>query len=480
MVFSSLESCFSFGRSLDVVMPHLSVGGFGVVLVLVAIFLFVGDSKGEHQKTMGRFRPTKSSRRGIHEGVHFAGRFNLSDFKTLNPSISIGKLGLRSIRLDRRDSAIVFGPTQSFKTSRLAIPAILEHRGGVIASSVKGDLMEATIEARSTMGRVIVYDPLGSTDRGNSFWNPLSRKLDANSSRRLAQGICFSRTLRHMGEEGQFWATLAARLLAPLLLAASHLGLSIIDVIGWIDQRDFEEAGNFLIENNYLEYARSIAATLDLDERILSSILTTLDRSITPFSIGTTPIEGYFDLVDFDSSGSSSLFLIAPPNRQGEIGTVFGALLAEIFDRIFQFEVTERALLIVLDEAANLAPIANFDEIISTVSSFGVQLITIYQDLAQLRARYGEAATTIVNNHRAKIFLGAISDPSTMTLAQELCGMKSEYPNSIWQKSNSDGGQLRHLLALGALRRLQPGKALLVYGHRPPAIIELSARIPRR
>ena len=34
-----------------------------------------------------------------------------------------------------------------------------------------------------------------------------------------------------------------------------------------------------------------------------------------------------------------------------------------------------------------------------------IQLVTVWQDLAQITARYGPKAATVVNNHRAKVFL---------------------------------------------------------------------------
>ena len=79
-------------------------------------------------------------------------------------------------------------------------------------------------------------------------------------------------------------------------------------------------------------------------------------------------------------------------------------------------------LLIVLDEAANIAPLSDLDALASTAAGHGVQLVTIWHDLAQITARYGTRATTVVNNHRAKLFLSGISDPSTLDYASHLIG----------------------------------------------------------
>jgi len=78
-----------------------------------------------------------------------------------------------------------------------------------------------------------------------------------------------------------------------------------------------------------------------------------------------------------------------------------------------------RHLLLVLDEAANIAPIPNLDEIASTGAGQGVQLLSVFQDLAQVRSRYGDRAQTIVNNHRAKLFGAGVSRPRGPGLRRE-------------------------------------------------------------
>ena len=79
-------------------------------------------------------------------------------------------------------------------------------------------------------------------------------------------------------------------------------------------------------------------------------------------------------------------------------------------------------LLVVLDEAANIAPLAELDGLAATCAGHGVQLVTVWQDLAQMTARYGPRAATVLNNHRGRIFLSGIADPSTLDHASHLVG----------------------------------------------------------
>ena len=80
---------------------------------------------------------------------------------------------------------------------------------------------------------------------------------------------------------------------------------------------------------------------------------------------------------------------------------------------------------------------------------------------------------SIVNNHRAKLFLGGISDPSTINLASQISGVNRQV-KSIRIKAGGDRGET--LLPNGALRSLSPGYGLLVYGHRPAVVVRMLAK----
>ena len=79
-------------------------------------------------------------------------------------------------------------------------------------------------------------------------------------------------------------------------------------------------------------------------------------------------------------------------------------------------------LLVVLDEAASVAPLADLDRVVATAAGHGVQLVTVWQDLAQVESRYGGRWATVVNNHRAKLICSGIADPVTLQHVSGLLG----------------------------------------------------------
>jgi type IV secretion system protein VirD4 len=130
--------------------------------------------------------------------------------------------------------------------------------------------------------------------------------------------------------------------------------------------------------------------------------------------------------------------------------------------------------LVVLDEAANIAPLRDLDTLASTAAGQGIQLVSVFQDLAQISARYGERAATVVNNHRAKVLLSGISDPATLEYAARLLGDEKVMHASVTrgehgEHSTTESTSYRSLAPAHVLRGVLPGQGVLVYGHLPPA-----------
>jgi type IV secretion system protein VirD4 len=112
-------------------------------------------------------------------------------------------------------SLLVLGPTQSGKTSSLAIPAIREWPGPVVATSVKNDLLADTIEARREAGTVWTYDPTGSvTGTPRAGWTPLANCGTWSGALRTASWLTSAARDAQL-QEAEFWYANAAKRLAP-------------------------------------------------------------------------------------------------------------------------------------------------------------------------------------------------------------------------------------------------------------------------
>jgi type IV secretion system protein VirD4 len=389
---------------------------------------------------------------------------------------------------EARSSLIVLGPSQSGKTSGLAVPAILEWAGPVLATSVKTDLVRDTLAWRQRLGPAWVFDPTASTALVAATWSPLARCRDWQTARQVATWLCGAARSKSgsMGGDEDFWYAAAAKLLAPHLLAAATSGRTVADVVRWIDTQDEEEVALLLDQAGVDEATQAVEASWRRDERTRSSIYATAEMVLEAFADPTVVASARTSEIRPDvlvSGGSATLYVCAPSHEQDRLRPVFVTLIHEVLAAVYtkvgrQGRPLHPPLLVVLDEAANIAPLGDLDTLASTAAGQGVQLVTVWQDLAQIQARYGERAATVVNNHRAKIFLSGVSDPSTLDYASRLLGDGDVGDATVTTdqhggRSTTRAQHERRLLTDAELRRLRPQEGILVYGHLQPARIRL-------
>lgn len=394
----------------------------------------------------------------------------------------------RLVATETRHSLLVIGPTQSGKTTGLAIPALLEWRGPVVATSVKDDLAGCTMGWRSSQGPCAVFDPTRSSGVGPlSRWSPVGMCRTWTEAQRMAGWLVESTPGRRGMADAAFWYTTAAKQLAPLMLAAQRSGGGLSEVVRWTDSGDFDEPISLLELSAETDAALALSACAARDDRIRSSVATTLETVLAPFE--DPVVASSTDGSDIDVAallrGRGTLYLCGPSQEQNRVQGLFAALVSTVVAEAFRL-VAETAqpldppLLLVLDEAANIAPIRDLDTLASTGAGVGIQLVTVCQDLAQLAARYdAERARTIANNHRAKLLLSGVSDLGTLDLVSGLAGeqpvreVSSTHDLRDGRRTRSTSTVMRRLAPTDELRRTPPGEGVLIYGHLPPIRVEL-------
>ncbi len=430
-------------------------------------------------------------RRGERRGARWARRCDLRPLLLDRGAPHHGRLGLGSVPglfrpvlvgAERAQSVVVVGPTQSGKTTSLAVPAILDWEGPVVAASVKSNLLRHTQARRNERGRIWCIDPTGATGARASTWSPLTSCGAWDAARHMASDLAESAKADGTTADGEFWYATAAKLLAPLLFAAALDGRSMTDVLRWVDTQEAAEVSRILEGAGVAESVDAARASWCRDERTRSSVYTTAESILAPFAGGGAPGSAAFEPGDL-LGGCHTLYLCAPAHDQRRLRGYFTALTQQVLVQAFgratrSGKPLDPPLLVVLDEAAHIAPLPELDGLAATCASHGIQLVTVWQDVAQVRARYGARASTVLNNHRAKIFLPGIADPDTLEYASRLVGEEEVTTPSVTRDAN--GGRSttsargpRRLLPPEDLRCLRRGQAVLVYGTLPPVRLHL-------
>ena len=338
--------------------------------------------------------------------------------------------------IDGEASIIVFGPTRSGKTRNVAVPIIKSTEGSLVVTSVKDDLVKLTYPSRADYSKVYFLGRSPVPGEPCYFWDPVGEVSDFLSAKVVAENlVSHAPGNLHGNSDTRFWYQLSSRVLAPVLLAAKYQGVGTKGVISWLDSASFQEPYEILMGHREDQGAQTIDSVRYWDEKQLSSVLiTTLSVAHSVELALPSILDQSRCLVLGDlfrpSSGTFTLYMTSNFSNQRRLAPYFGALNSTLASlalsdrngdaRLTGAGITGARLTIVLDEAANTAPMTELAELASLGQGLGVRLVTILQDVSQLKNAYSIAANTVVNNHRTKLFLPGISDPETVSLAVSL------------------------------------------------------------
>lgn len=402
----------------------------------------------------------------------------------------LGRHGRSLLAAEERQSVIVFAPTQTHKTSGLAIPSLLEWPGPALVTSVKGDLLEETVARRDQLGRVMVFDPAQVSGMEAARATPLWGASSWHGAGRVAHWLCAAaRTAKGGPHDADFWFATAEKLLAPMLFAAACGGRTMGDVVRWLDEgpeANAIEIEELLAGAEEPAAQRAWQATQNREERQRSSVYTTAEMALAAFAdprvVEETSGSDYTPTALLDG-GANTLYLCAPNHEQERLRVVFSMIVQELLAVVYESAAINKKpldppLLVLLDEAANVAPIPNLDQVASTGSGQGIQLLSIFQDMRQVETLYGRRAATIVNNHAAEVFGIGISDTGTLDHVSRLVGagqfeQRSRNTGERGRRSVTEGETYRDLAPASVVRQRDPGTALLIYKHLPPTKISL-------
>jgi type IV secretion system protein VirD4 len=515
-----------------------------------------------------------SGQLGVSAEAGFARRRDLGRLGVRRPVEGRLTLGIGSGRLlaaEQQASLAVVGPTGCGKTAGFAIPALLEWRGPVIATSVKADLLEATIQHRARRGTVWVYDPTGSSGHPRSSWSPLDACKTWAGALRVAAWLTEAAQPRlDSVTDGDYWYSQARKGLAPYLHAAARVEAPMADLVRWVDTQEVGEVEEALrrpcpsaedvsdpteadnrrwddlwdaavglcrdsfsvpgadadlaplaevaveewptwlrdrvgdaVEAEWqAEIARDAGdggpmapliaarALWGKEPRLRGSVFATIENVLAGWAdpgVGRCA-RGHGDNdVDLEEwlSGDNTIYVVAAAHEQARLRPVLTVLVQQAVRAAYDTAAASpggrlpQPCLVLLDEAGNTAPLRDLPTYAATARSHGITLVTVWQDLAQIRATYRDRAQTVLNNHRAKLFGAGIADVPTLEYLSGLVGDELRRERNLsadlagGRRTLSEHSTYRRAAPVDVLRRIRPGEAVLVYGSELPARVRL-------
>src|SRR6266704_3183967 len=379
-----------------------------------------------------------------------------------------------------RPGRIILGPPGSYKTHALVIPALLEWAGPVVTTSIKPDVLRATLAHRARLGEVWVYDPLGLSGAPAAQWTPLASCGSYAKAKRVGRMLADAADVQgQRADDAQYWQLLGAKLLACVLYAAAGTGRTMAEVARWVDVQDVDEVAQCLMELGDAQALDAWAACTNRPDNTRGSVFGTAGTLLDVFGDPAVAASAEGCDVDLDAlltAPNSTLYLYAPASEQERLRPLFELLVSVVIARAEELAARQPdgmlspRLFVCLDEAGNCAAIRKLPQLATTGRGQGIQLLTIWHDEAQLADSYGRRAATVLNGHRAKLFLSGQADPASLELASKLIGeeaiAQTSQTTGDGRNSRTESVAWRRLVPVEALRQLKPRRAVLVYGHQ--------------
>lgn len=370
-------------------------------------------------------------------------------------------------------------------------------------------------------------------------WSPLSRCLTHDDAMHAAETFVNGSKPKNKGGENndwEHWATAGTILVTALFYIAANKHFPLRVVGNWIDGQDLDTPlehlcsivgeGEFakfgqkimeqqglrkgdaieigtkaFIEGRFLELMthdknggdhqgakvrRLLSNISNRPEKELATVFSTLTKVFKIFheeNIIRSTDSSIFDPETFLRS-NGTLYLQTPADNPDRIAGLFATLVkfsvttAKVIAAKNKNGRLERPLLLALDELANVCPIDDLDTLASEGAGRGILLMSVVQDLSQLRERYGEYKTnTIINNHRGMVLLPGAKDAYTLDLFSKLTG-KEEIDNvshsyGQGKPSRTVSKTQQDLFSSNAFVQLSSIHAVLLYVPRPPFYIQM-------
>jgi type IV secretion system protein VirD4 len=390
-----------------------------------------------------------------------------------------GRTRPRMLACEPEVQTLLVAPPRVGKSSGFVIPWLLDHTGPALVLSVKRDVYDATVAYRQGLGRVWVYDPFG--DQPTCSFTPLSAADTWEGALRGASALASAAHPDNANAASEFWDREAAILLAPLLHAATLTDQTIATVVQWLDMRDFAPADAYLQEIGADAAAAQLRSVLARDPRNRETTVMSASSLLRAYRYPrvTRPTKDELSAQAFFDGAPNTIYVVAAAHHQHDLQPVILALVSSIYETAI--ETSRRhgpfkpELYLLLDEAANIAPVCDLAPWLSQCGDHGITIATSWQSIAQIDERYGKPdRDAILAASTAQIFLPPLADPTTTEYVRSLLG---EEPVSQASHGRRLGAPETVSLSQQSvapapwLRQVQQGHALLVYRDLPPAIL---------
>ena len=392
-----------------------------------------------------------------------------------------GHLDGDTLFLDTDKHVLLMASTRSGKGVTIIIPHLLRHQGSAFVLDPKGENARATGLFREALNDAVHYlDPFGISGKPQSRFNPLASFNEGNmeaGSKALAAALV-------MNEKRDHWTASGQQLVAAVILhvvTSDSFPSEMKDLVtvrrlllGAIKPTLEEMLTNEAAGGLVADLAASFLATPDKE---FGSIVSTAQRETeildNPYIAACLSAAGEGTDVDFEEwhRGTMTVYLCLSAPKFPTFSRWLRLVLTSALDAMTdQLEPPPVPVCFMLDELATLGHLGVIENAVGLSAGYGIQLVVVFQDIAQMKDLYKGRWASFVGNAGVRILFN-LDDYDTAKywsdfLGGRLVGTRSESQDIYGlTKGQTAGEAMRPLLTPEEIMLRYASKKMLILKH---------------
>ncbi|MFD6278465.1 type IV secretory system conjugative DNA transfer family protein [Streptomyces sp. NPDC060209] len=335
--------------------------------------------------------------------------------------------------------------------------------------------------------RVWVIAPAGIPGRPTQKWSPVDYCTDAKAADRMASWMAEASSSGD-SKRAAPWVDQAKSVLKGVLLAANLSSGGVPAMRRWLglgkDAVDHVRA--VLMQHGYNEVAEDYASPwLRLHEDGIGSIQFTLNvlaRVYADEEVRETCSGTDFTVEELLESNGTVCLIASEADAERFAPLLTSVIASIIHGAEVRYNSTGKpldpSLGLMVDEAGNMLRYPRLPNILTTGRGMGIDVLTVWHDLSQLRDRLGtQKSNTVLSASGLRMLLPGCGDLETLRYFSGLYGrtevMKTSHGRSRGEYSTNTSATETDLAPVHSLQQLPDFTAIAQYSNQPPIKVRM-------
>ncbi|MFQ3454118.1 type IV secretory system conjugative DNA transfer family protein [Bradyrhizobium sp. UFLA01-814] len=387
----------------------------------------------------------------------------------------VGRRGRSFLRFNRDGMIAVFAPMGAGKGVGIVIPNLLDYRGSILCTDIKGENRAITARHRASFGPVYALD---STDPAHSdAFNPLDMvRLGSFHEKDDVEAIAKLMVIPDGSEshwDGKAEGMLTCLILHVLRLPADQRTLSQVRSLSTLPPESFKDLLGSIAKEGPRAAAELAGSFLSMDgSEEFKSVISNTEKATRIWSrdspAGVITSHSTFSLSQLISD-TATVYLVVDEEKLSVYAGFLRVMVGSVINALTRAKDRSKGkpkVLLLLDEAAALGTLEPLERGIGYLRAYCTPIL-IFQDMNQLRALYRRAGSFLANA-TCKVFFN-VADLEAARFISEMLGQTTSLAhNQGISSSNTDVLRRQRSLGMSETGRwlLDPSEVMRLPGRR--------------